>query len=53
MFLPVIVIVVFPAAIPLVGLKLVSATIFQLDRERQFYWWRKPEYQEKTIACQT
>ena len=22
--------------------------IFQLYRDRQFYWWRKPEYPEKT-----
>jgi hypothetical protein len=25
------------------------SAIFQLYRGRQFYWWRKPEYQEKTI----
>jgi len=25
------------------------STIFQLDRGCQFYWWRKPEYPEKTI----
>jgi hypothetical protein len=24
------------------------STIFQLDRSRQFYWWRQPEYPEKT-----
>jgi hypothetical protein len=24
------------------------STIFQLDRGSQFYWWRKPEYLEKT-----
>ena len=24
------------------------STIFHLYRGRQFYWWRKPEYPEKT-----
>jgi len=24
------------------------AIIFQLDRGGQFYWWRNPEYLEKT-----
>jgi len=27
------------------------STIFQLHDGSQFYWWRKPEYPEKTTDC--
>ena len=28
------------------------STIFQLNRGGQFYWWRTPEYSEKTTNLQ-